>query len=77
MAGILERAEIARAERLVPIGLVGGAELIEEIPEGGLVTYDNVRLRDTFIAQLRRQQDEAQADAPQVARSNRPVARVS
>jgi predicted homoserine dehydrogenase-like protein len=59
VSGVVERAEIARAENLVPIGLSGGAEVVREIRAGAAVTYDDVRLRDSFIRELRRQQDEA------------------
>lgn len=59
VAGVVERAEVARAENLVPIGLTGGAEVVREVPAGAAVTYDDVRLRDSFIRELRRRQDEA------------------
>jgi len=55
--GIIERAEIAKSENLVPMGLTQGAEVIEEIPEDGTITYDNVRLPESFALNLRRLQD--------------------
>ena len=55
--GLLERAEVARDERLVPVGLTRGAEVLRAIPQGGLITYDDVRLPETFALSLRREQD--------------------
>ena len=55
--GLIEKAEIARAQNLVPIGLTQGAEVIREIPEDGMVTYENVRLPESFALDLRRRQD--------------------
>jgi predicted homoserine dehydrogenase-like protein len=51
--GMVERADIARESKLVPIGLTGGAEVIQEIPEDGLITFDNVRVRDSLALRLR------------------------
>lgn len=51
--GMVERAEVARKGNLVPIGLSGGAEVIQEIPEDGLITFDNVRVRDSLALRLR------------------------
>ncbi len=55
--GIIEKADMARAERLLPVGLTEGAEVVHEIPEDGMITYDNVRLRESFTLNLRRLQD--------------------
>jgi predicted homoserine dehydrogenase-like protein len=55
--GLLERAEVARDERLVPIGLTRGATVVRAIPAGGLITYDNVAVAETFALELRREQD--------------------
>lgn len=59
VAGLLERAETARSENLVPIGLTGRALVTREIKAGELVTYDNVQLRETLALQLRRELDRA------------------
>ncbi len=56
--GMVEKADVAREERLVPIGLTHGAEVIEEIPEDGMITYDNVRLIESELLRLRNMQDE-------------------
>jgi predicted homoserine dehydrogenase-like protein len=37
--------------------LTQGAEVIREIPEDGMVTYENVRLPESFALDLRRRQD--------------------
>jgi len=60
--GMVENADVARRESLVPIGLTGGAEVIREIPEHGLITFDNVQVRDSFALQLR----AAELPCPQV-----------
>ena len=55
--GIIEKADMARAERLLPVGLTEGAEVVHEIPEDGMITYDNVKVRESFTLNLRRLQD--------------------
>jgi predicted homoserine dehydrogenase-like protein len=55
--GLLEKASVARELGLIPMGLTAGAEVIRAIPEDGLLTYDHVRLPDSFVLQLRQQQD--------------------
>jgi predicted homoserine dehydrogenase-like protein len=55
--GLIERADIARLQRLVPIGLTQGAEVIRDIPEDGMITDADVRLPDSFALRLRKQQD--------------------
>ncbi|MCH2201292.1 MAG: hypothetical protein MK102_04955 [Fuerstiella sp.] len=57
VCGLAERAEIADEQNLVPIGLTQGAEVLHEIPEEGLITWDNVRLKPSFALDFRRQQD--------------------
>jgi len=60
VAGVLERADVARAEQLVPIGLTGGAEVIRDVPDGAALTYSDVRLRESVLCKLRRMQDDMQ-----------------
>jgi predicted homoserine dehydrogenase-like protein len=55
--GLIERANVARAQNLVPLGLTQGAEVLREIPEHGAVTYDQVRLRPSQALELRKRQD--------------------
>ena len=57
VCGRAERAEIARQQKLVPIGLTQGAEVLAAIPDGGLITYDNVRLKPSLALDLKREQD--------------------
>ena len=54
--GLAERSEIAEREHLVPIGLTAGAEVIADIPEDGMITYDNVRPADSFAYRMLRDQ---------------------
>lgn len=50
--GMVERSDVAAKERLVPVGLSGGAEVVREIPEDGLITFDNVRVPDGLALKL-------------------------
>jgi predicted homoserine dehydrogenase-like protein len=55
--GLLEKASTASKQKLVPMGLTAGAEVTRELPEDSLLTYDDVRLPDSFAWQLRREQE--------------------
>lgn len=56
--GICERAAIARAENLLPLGLATNARLKQDVPLGAAITYDMVDLpTDSFIYKLRQLQD--------------------
>ena len=57
--GLLEKADIARAENLLPVGLSRGAVVTRDLPEDGMITYDDVELADSPALELRRQQDSA------------------
>ena len=58
VVGLCEKAETARAERLLPLGLAAGAKLKQAVPQGGIITYDMVDLDErSFVLQLRRLQD--------------------
>ncbi len=59
--GMAEKASVAKRLNLVPMGLTARAEVIKEIPEDGLNTYENVRVPDSFAARLRREQDSGTA----------------
>ncbi len=48
--GMLENASTARRERLLPIGLTDGAEMVREVAEDQPVTFDDVRLRADALA---------------------------
>ena len=55
--GLLENAVVARGENLLPVGLSQGAVLRRDIPEDGLVRYDDVELADSAACELRQLQD--------------------
>jgi predicted homoserine dehydrogenase-like protein len=69
VCGLAERAEIAHEQKLVPIGLTQGAEVLEEIAEEELITYDNVRLKPSLARDLKQRQDSASVSAFTVGRS--------
>jgi predicted homoserine dehydrogenase-like protein len=53
-----EKAAIARAENLLPMGLSNGATLKQSVPQGTAITYDMVELDEgSFVCKLRRLQD--------------------
>jgi predicted homoserine dehydrogenase-like protein len=54
--GMVEKAEVAANENLVPIGLTGRARVTTEIPEDGLITFDNVEVLDSPAFRLRKRQ---------------------
>ncbi len=57
--GLIEQAEIARRENLVPLGLTPGATVKRAVAQGEALTYDDLELdEDQLIVRLRRQQDE-------------------
>jgi len=56
--GLSEKAEIARAQNLLPLGLSPGAKLKQDAGQGEAITYDMVEIApDSFVLQLRRLQD--------------------
>lgn len=58
VSGICERADIARGERLLPLGLASGAKLKQEVAQGQAISYDMVELpTDSFVYKLRQMQD--------------------
>ena len=58
--GQSEKATVARDERLLPLGLSDGAVLKRDVALGEAIGYDAVELaEDSFVLQLRREQDEA------------------
>ena len=56
--GLCEKAVVARAENLVPFGLVDDARLLQDVRKGAAITYDMVELNESsFVLELRRLQD--------------------
>lgn len=55
---IIERAEVVRAERLLPEGLAYGVPLRRDVAQGEPITWDMVELKESSLAvRLRREQD--------------------
>ncbi len=56
--GLIDKYEIARRERLLPVGLAKGAKMIREVRKDGAVTLDDVELEEpSTVLSLRRLQD--------------------
>ena len=56
--GVIERADIARREDFLPLGLAAGARLAEDVAAGTPLTYQSVALEESStITTLRREQD--------------------
>ena len=56
--GMIDSAEVAKEERLVPLGLLAKARLTRDVDVDHLLTYDDVEIdRTTTISQLRALQD--------------------
>ncbi|HEX9342531.1 MAG TPA: SAF domain-containing protein, partial [Actinomycetota bacterium] len=63
--GVVDSAAVAKAEGLVPIGVVAGATVTRNVPVDQPLTWDDVELDpDSVIVSLRRLQDRL-FDAPQ------------
>lgn len=62
--GLIERAEIARRENLLPLGLAPGSQLVRDVAQGDPVTYADVKVDESLtIVHLRRLQDQQVAAA--------------
>lgn len=56
--GVCERAEVANAESLVPIGIAEGARLLRTVPRDRALTLDDLELpHDRLVVALRREQE--------------------
>ena len=56
--GLIERADIAREENLLPLGLADDITLKCDVSQGEAISYDMVELNeDSFVLTLRRFQD--------------------
>ena len=63
--GMIDSAEVAREEKLVPLGLLAGARLARDVDVDHILTYDDVELdTSTTIYQLRALQDQLLATEP-------------
>ncbi len=55
---MIDKAEVARSENLVPIGCAVGGVLTQPVKQGEAIRYDQIQLREQdLIVQLRREQD--------------------
>ncbi|MYC78425.1 NAD(P)-dependent oxidoreductase [Candidatus Poribacteria bacterium] len=56
--GLIEKAEVARIENLLPLGLAYDVKLKCDVPQGEAISYDMVGLDEaSFVLKLRRLQD--------------------
>lgn len=55
--GVIEKADISRAENLLPMGLAGFATAKADIKKDSPITYSDVILEDNIATQLRKEQD--------------------
>jgi predicted homoserine dehydrogenase-like protein len=56
--GTIERAEIARAENLLSLGLARGAKLLSDVKKNQVISYNDVKLsKNSFMSMLRKLQD--------------------
>ena len=56
--GLIERADVARAENMVPVGLVVGATVVKPVKAGEPIRVSDVSLVESqTIVRLRREQD--------------------
>jgi predicted homoserine dehydrogenase-like protein len=63
--GMIDSAEAAREEKLVPLGLLAGARLVRDVDVDHILTHDDVELdTSTTIYQLRALQDRLLAAEP-------------
>ncbi len=66
--GVIDSAETAKAEGLVPLGLLAGGRLLRDVERDQILTYDDVEIdTSTTIAQLRALQDRLLDGYPVVA----------
>jgi len=57
--GLAERADIAREQNSLPLGLAENIRVVREVPPDGVISYDDVELKeDSFLLNLRRIQDK-------------------
>jgi predicted homoserine dehydrogenase-like protein len=76
--GIIDDAATAKAERLVPLGLLAGARVVRDVAVDHVLTYDDVEIdSSTTIAQLRSLQDRLLEGHPIVAGPIPGVGRLS
>ncbi|MFW6138633.1 MAG: NAD(P)H-dependent oxidoreductase [Spirochaetota bacterium] len=55
--GGLEKSAAAAGGSFLPIGVAEGARVVQDIPAGSRITWDQVEVRDSLLLQLRKVQD--------------------
>jgi predicted homoserine dehydrogenase-like protein len=56
--GVMDRAEVARELKALPVGLAPGVEVVRSVTAGQVITWDDVKLDESsLLVKLRRQQD--------------------
>ena len=59
----IEKADIAKAGDMLPVGLAKGAKLLVDVKKDDIITYGMVELnKDSVLLQLRRLQDQMFCD---------------
>ncbi len=53
--GLIERATVAKQQKLVPMGLTHGAKALRDIAEDESITFDNVAVKESFACKLWRE----------------------
>ncbi|MBT9175664.1 MAG: hypothetical protein DDT22_01348 [candidate division WS2 bacterium] len=56
--GVIESFKVSRKERLVPLGLLKGAEVIRDIQKDTFITWADIILKEGFLLSLYREQEE-------------------
>ncbi|MBE7554965.1 MAG: NAD(P)-dependent oxidoreductase [Anaerolineales bacterium] len=57
--GVMDRAEVIRELKALPVGLAPGAQVARPVAAGAVITWDDVKLDEaSTVVKLRRQQDE-------------------
>ena len=68
--GRLAPAEIAVAQRALPIGLANGFRLRNDVPAGAVVRWDDVDVDESVLAvQLRRELEQSMPPVDQLSRA--------
>jgi predicted homoserine dehydrogenase-like protein len=65
--GQCENSDLVHRERLLPMGLAEGARLLREVPRDTVLSYDDVELPETRLADRLRAEQDARFDRPQAA----------
>jgi predicted homoserine dehydrogenase-like protein len=67
--GVCENADVARAERLLPMGLAEGCTLVRDVPQDATLRYDDVALPEGRLVDALREEQAARFGTPAPAAS--------